>query len=94
MSRYVSKEVRKLVWNRDKGKCTYTNPHTNKTCNSTHLIQFEHITPFARGGTHSLHNLTLHCANHNQLQMREEFVGLNFSGKVKTSAPCLTVGGL
>ena len=78
-SRYIPAYIRKEVWSRDRGKCTYTNPHTNKTCGSTHLIQFEHVMPFALGGEHTLQNLTLHCANHNQLNMREEF---NFSRKV------------
>jgi len=80
-SRYITQEVRKLVWHRDQGKCTYTNPLTNKTCNSTHLIQFEHILPFAKGGAHIPQNLTLHCANHNQLQMRKEF---SFSRKAQS----------
>jgi len=72
-SRYIPKHIRKEVWHRDQGKCTYTNPLTNKTCGSTYLIQFEHIMPFAKGGAHTLQNLTLHCANHNQLNMRELF---------------------
>ncbi len=83
-SRHIPNHIRKEIWQRDQGKCTYTNPLTNKTCDSTHLIQLEHILPFAKGGAHTLQNLTLHCANHNQFNMREKFMQEHFSRKARS----------
>jgi 5-methylcytosine-specific restriction endonuclease McrA len=60
MSRYIPAYIRREVWARDKGKCTYPN------CNSKHLIQHDHIIPVAMGGPTTVENLRLTCHAHNQ----------------------------
>ena len=33
------------VWQRDGGGCSYVDPQTGRRCNSTHLIEIDHIVP-------------------------------------------------
>ena len=65
-SRYISVKIRKQVWLRDEGRCTYTCQETKRRCNSRHFLQIDHIQPYSLGGNHNLKNLRLLCANHNQ----------------------------
>ena len=64
--RYISSKVRRHVWMRDQGKCTYVCPKTKRKCISDHLLQIDHIKPFSLGGTNEADNLRLLCASHNQ----------------------------
>ena len=64
--RYISSKVRRYVWMRDQGKCTYVCPKTKRRCSSDHLLQIDHIQPFSLGGTNEADNLRLLCASHNQ----------------------------
>jgi hypothetical protein len=57
-SRYVSKALKHQVWQRDKGTCTI--------CGGQRHIQYDHIKPFALGGSTTLENLRLLCFQCNQ----------------------------
>ena len=59
-TRYIPADVKKSVWLRDKNKCTFPG------CESTHLLQYDHIIPFSMGGPTSVENLRLRCHAHNQ----------------------------
>ena len=48
--RAISAGVRGQVWQRDGGRCSYIDPQTGRRCNSTHLIEIDHIVPHALGG--------------------------------------------
>ena len=48
--RAISAGVRRQVWQRDGGRCSYVDPQTGRRCNSTHLIEIDHIVPHALGG--------------------------------------------
>ena len=43
--RAISAVVRRQVWQRDGGGCSYVDPQTGRRCNSTHLIEIDHIVP-------------------------------------------------
>ena len=43
--RAISAAVRRQVWQRDGGRCSYVDPQTGRRCNSTHLIEIDHIVP-------------------------------------------------
>ena len=43
--RAISAGVRRQVWQRDGGGCSYVDPQTGRRCNSTHLIEIDHIVP-------------------------------------------------
>ena len=66
ISRYIPSHLRKYIWERDKGQCAYIHHETKRRCNSRHLLQIDHIQPFALGGRTEKENLRLLCAGHNQ----------------------------
>ena len=72
-ARYIPKQIKVNIWKRDQGKCTYVSPINGKRCESRHLIQIDHVLPFALGGTNQENNLRLLCAQHNQQRARETF---------------------
>jgi len=58
LSRRIPTEVKRLVWERDKAKCT--------ECGSTQDLHFDHILPYSRGGTSTNpENIQLLCQRHN-----------------------------
>jgi hypothetical protein len=70
-SRYIPKATKSFVWKRDQGKCSYADPLTKRKCESRHFLQYDHIHPFALGGTSEVKNIRLLCATHNQLRTLE-----------------------
>jgi hypothetical protein len=65
--RYIPPQVRKAVWIRDQGKCTF------EGCSSRFLVQHDHIIPVAMGGKSTVENLRLRCHAHNQRAAIEKF---------------------
>lgn len=59
--------LRREVWTRDLGRCTYVSPETGRRCESTHALEVDHERPVALGGTNAPENLRLLCRTHNQL---------------------------
>jgi hypothetical protein len=51
--RHISIETKAYVHKRDKGKCT--------ECNSKRKLEYDHIKPFARGGSNRAYNIQLLC---------------------------------
>jgi hypothetical protein len=74
-SRHVPTSTRDEVFQRDKRRCTYVGSNGIR-CNATHHLQIDHIVPYARGGTNSVHNLRLLCERHNKLEA-ERVYGAN-----------------
>ena len=70
-SRYIPAAVRREVWRRDGGCCSYVDPHSGRRCGSRFLLQLDHIVPFALGGSAEPANLRVHCAAHNRFRHRE-----------------------
>ena len=66
ISRFIPSYLRKYVWERDGSQCTYVHHETKRRCASRHLLQIDHIQPFALGGRSEKENLRLLCAGHNQ----------------------------
>jgi hypothetical protein len=71
-TRYVSAAVRRAVWKRDEGSCTFRGAG-GRRCSSTHRLQLDHLYPYAWGGEATVDNLTLRCAAHNLHRAREHF---------------------
>jgi 5-methylcytosine-specific restriction endonuclease McrA len=71
-SRYIPQALKRHVWRRDGGCCSYENPKTKKKCGSRYFVQVEHIIGFAKGGPATLENLTLLCGAHNRLKYQLE----------------------
>jgi 5-methylcytosine-specific restriction endonuclease McrA len=72
--RYISMQLKRAVWIRDQGHCSYEN------CKSQHFLEIDHIRPVALGGKNELSNLRLVCRTHNQRAPIEVF-GLNPIGR-------------
>lgn len=66
-SRYVPASVKQAIWQRDGGCCSFIDHQTGKACRSKHLLQYDHIQEFSKGGT-SLNpvNLRLLCSAHHK----------------------------
>jgi hypothetical protein len=57
-TRLIPSEVKREVWQRDKGKCVL--------CGSTTNLHFDHDLPFSKGGTSvTAENIRILCATHN-----------------------------
>ncbi len=70
--RYVSPAVRREVFVRDEGQCTFVGNRGHR-CGSQTRLQLHHRNTFARGGPATAANLTLHCATHDQLQAERDY---------------------
>jgi 5-methylcytosine-specific restriction endonuclease McrA len=71
-ARSIPAEVRRAVWKRDQGQCTFENEH-GRRCPSRTGLQFDHVLEVARGGEASVQNLRLRCHAHNQLEAERTF---------------------
>ena len=57
-SKIIPTEVKKIVWERDQGKCTM--------CGATDELHFDHDLPYSKGGTSiTADNVKILCARHN-----------------------------
>ena len=72
-SRYIPAEVKRLVWARDRGRCSYVNPKTGQRCGSRYMLQMDHIKPYALRGRSTKENMRLLCAGHNKFRARQTF---------------------
>jgi len=63
-SRYIPKEIRKAVWERDQGRCAFRSIQ-GRWCTERRFLEFHHIIPFAWRGETTVDNLELRCRTHN-----------------------------
>ena len=66
--RPIPAAVRRHVWLRDGGRCCYRDPLTGRRCNSSHLLQIDHLLPVAEGGGPEPFNLALRCFAHHRMR--------------------------
>jgi 5-methylcytosine-specific restriction endonuclease McrA len=64
-SRRVPAALRRAVYERDEGRCTYVDQQRRR-CAQRHRLEFHHDFPFCKGGDTSLLNLKLFCEQHNR----------------------------
>ena len=65
-ARAIPAAIKRAVWERDQGRCSYVDPATGRRCTSRHLLQIDHIRPWASGGGSEAHNLRLLCHAHHR----------------------------
>ena len=70
--RGIPKALRRTVWERDAGHCTFTSGDGHR-CTATRRLEFDHIVPLAKGGSTSVENLRLLCRAHNQYEAQRSF---------------------
>jgi hypothetical protein len=73
--------TRRAVWARDGGRCVYCGPDGIR-CRSRRMIEIDHKTPRALGGSDELTNLRLLCRSHNDAERRR----LLGEGKISTNS--------
>ena len=64
--RAIPTAVKRAVWRRDRGRCTYVDHASGRRCGSQHLLQVDHVVPYAQGGAAEPNNLRLLCAAHHR----------------------------
>src|SRR5204863_6735214 len=65
-SRHVPAAIKRIVSQRDGGRCAFTGPQGR--CPATTFLEYHHVVPFAAGGEMSAKNLELRCRAHNQYE--------------------------
>jgi 5-methylcytosine-specific restriction endonuclease McrA len=68
----ISAAVRREVWKRDEGRCTWCGPD-GRRCGSTWQVELDHILAVALGGLSTVENLRLLCRSHNALAAERAF---------------------
>jgi hypothetical protein len=68
--RHIPARVKRVVWERDRGCCTFTSKDGHR-CRATRRVEFDHIEPVARGGRSTVSNLRLRCRAHNQYEAEQ-----------------------
>jgi 5-methylcytosine-specific restriction endonuclease McrA len=70
--RDIPAAVRRMVWERDGGQCTFVSEQ-GKRCESRTRLEWDHVEPVARGGQATPDNLRLRCRAHNQYAAERTF---------------------
>jgi hypothetical protein len=71
-SRHVPAAIRRAVWKRDMGRCTYVS-EGGRRCDSNEFLEFDHAEGWSNTRSHSVAAITLRCRSHNQLRARQDF---------------------
>jgi hypothetical protein len=70
-SRHVPAAVRRAVWARDGGRCTFVGAQGR--CGETGFLELHHRVPYALGGATTIEGMTLRCRAHNAYEAQREF---------------------
>ena len=63
-SRHIPAEVKRVVWNRDGGRCAFIGRH-GRRCSARDGLEFHHVEPYILGGKATVENIQLRCRPHN-----------------------------
>jgi len=69
---HIPAEVKREVWERDGGQCTFVGENGHR-CESRTRLEFDHVEPVAQGGQATVKGLRLRCRAHNQLAAEQAF---------------------
>jgi hypothetical protein len=71
-SRRIPDPIRRAVWQRDGGQCTFQD-RKGRRCSARERLEFHHVVPFGRGGDHSESNVRILCSVHNAYQSELDY---------------------
>jgi len=71
-ARHIPAEVKREVWERDGGQCTFVGENGHR-CESRTRLEFDHVEPVAQGGHATVKGLRLRCRAHNQYEAERAF---------------------
>ena len=84
LGRYVPAHVKRAVWERDGGRCTFVS-ETGRRCRARKFLEFDHVDEVARGGRASIEGIRLLCRAHNQNGAERTF-GVEFMRRKRQQA--------
>jgi hypothetical protein len=86
-SRQVPAAIRRYVYRRDAGRCTFVDARGNR-CKETGMLEFDHLDGFARTHLHDPERIVMRCHSHNQSEA-EKMYGREFieRARAKKASP-------
>ncbi len=88
--RHVPSHVRRAVWERDQGQCTFVSARGHR-CKALRFLEFDHVDPVARGGRATVEGMRLRCRAHNQYEAERTF-GAEFMSRKRHEARLAAAG--
>ncbi len=82
-SRHIPDAIKREVFERDGGRCTFTDEH-GRRCGETSALEFDHRHGFARTQLHRAEGIRLLCRAHNQ-HAAEKMYGRAFMERARAS---------
>jgi hypothetical protein len=79
--RSIKAAVRRIVHERDQGRCTWVSPD-GRRCAERARLQFDHVQPWSTRGGEDAANLRLLCSTHNRLHARHCFGERHIQAKI------------
>src|SRR2546422_11913 len=70
--RHIPAQVKRAVWERDGGQCTFVS-EAGRRCPARKLLEFDHAEPVARGGRATVAGIRLRCHAHNPYEAERAF---------------------
>jgi hypothetical protein len=83
-SRHIPAHVRRAVWERDGGQCTFVGEN-GRRCPAREPLEFDHVLEVARGGEAAVSGIRLRCRAHNQYTAERTF-GAGFMERKRQEA--------
>jgi hypothetical protein len=83
-TRYIPADVKRAVWERDGGQCTFVSASGHR-CEAQDRLEYDHREAFARGGEATVEGLQLRCRAHNQFTAAQTF-GAGFMSRKRDEA--------
>lgn len=87
--RHIPAHVKRTVWERDGGQCTFVSDG-GRRCTSRRFLEFDHVDEVARGGRATVQGMRLRCRAHNQFGAECRF-GAEFMSRKRDEARCSAV---
>ncbi len=84
-SRAIPAAIRRAVYQRDGGQCRFVDPKTAQRCQARTRLHMHHDIPFAKAGAHSVDNVLLLCAAHNDYVARQDYGHAHIQGAIDAS---------
>jgi hypothetical protein len=83
-ARHVPAAVRREVWERDGGQCTFVSA-AGRRCPARTRLEYDHVEPVARGGRATVGQIRLRCRVHNEYAAECAF-GADFMSRKREAA--------
>ena len=91
-SRHIPAEVKRSVWERDKGQCAFVG-RNGRRCTERGRLEFHHVHAYALGGPATIDNIALCCRAHNAHESRLLFGQTNGKKASRSGASSVSPNG-